>query len=216
MADIEQVRVRRGKGPGLKAGDLSRGAVGKAHGAPAAVIMASAQPTGCQPHRRIDGNPVEQAKLSDIESSVFLVRTKDAYEMIDHLGDSERSKRRIAGEECPHLRCGRLALEKGKHGERIKNRQRDLSRRTSSARARSRARSVLGPRPRYLPSSSRTGSSLSGRITTRSPRSTTMTRRAFQRARVSAGIETCPFRETLMTCVVVIRHCIANTMRCMC
>jgi len=202
MADIEQVRVRRGEGPGPRPGRFCGNAVGKADSAPTAVVVTGAKPAGRQAHRSIYGEPVEQVELSDVERRVFLVGADDAYEMIDHLGDAKGRQRGIpAGQERPHFRCGRLGFQEGEHGVCIEQRQRGPSRRASAARACFRARFVLGPRPRYLPSNAPTMSSPSGRITTRSPRSTTMTWRAFQRARVSAGIDTCPFCETVMTCV---------------
>jgi hypothetical protein len=93
--------------------------------------------------------------------------------------------------------CG-LLLQVGDDGVRVEDGQplRDCS----SRRPCRRASSAEGPRPQYLPFNSEMGSEGSGRITTRSPRSTTITRRVFHRALALAGIETWPLRDTVMTC----------------
>lgn len=116
MADIEQVRVRRGEGPGLRPGRFCGNAVGKADRTPTAAVVAGAKPAGCQAHRSIYSEPVEQAELSDVERRIFLVGPDDAKEMIDHLCDAERRQRGIpAGQERPHFRCGCLGFEEGQH-----------------------------------------------------------------------------------------------------
>ena len=105
-----------------------------------------------------------------------------------------RRRRRSApnrrGQQRPDLTRRSFTLEVRQDRIGIEEGQRGMARRASSSRACLRARSVVGPRPRYLPSRSSTGWSPRGRITTRSPRSTTTTRRVLHRARVSAGIET--------------------------
>ena len=74
-----------------------------------------------------------------------------------------------------NLGGGWFVLQQCKDGIGIKDDHFRRSAAASSVRARRRARSVLGPRLRYLPRSSSIGSFGSGRTTTRSPRSTTTT-----------------------------------------
>lgn len=119
--------------------------------------------------------------------------------MVEHFGDAQGSQGRIvAGEQWAYLNGRRLVQQVSEDGIGVEDGQRDAAREASSDRARCRARSVVGPSPRYLPLSSSTGWSVRGRTTTRSPRSTTITLRAPQRPRASAGMEICPFLDTVM------------------
>ena len=129
MADIEEMRVRRGEGPGLRPGRFCGNAVGKADSAATAVVVAGAKSAGRQAHPSIYSESVEQAELSDVERRVFLVGADDAYEMIDHLRDAKRRQRGIpAGQERPHFRCGCLGFQEGEHGVCIEQGQRGRSR----------------------------------------------------------------------------------------
>src|SRR5579875_3605642 len=126
-----------------------------------------------------------------------------AYEVIENFGQPDRGERRGAVLEYGlDQRRGRLATQKGDDGIGVKDHYRPRRRAAAASARRCCARAVVvsGPRSAYLPCNSATlPSSGAGRITTRSPRSTTRTFRVRHRARVSAGMLTCPFREMVMT-----------------
>src|ERR1700722_5357729 len=103
--------------------------------------------------------------------------------MIEDFGDTERGENRILLVLHELLDPGGrwLVLEQCEDGIAVEDDHLRRSRAASSLLDWRRMCSLLGPRVRYLPRSSPTGSAGSGRKTTRSPRSTTTTWSAFHR-----------------------------------
>lgn len=216
MTHREQIGVGRSEGPFEGAGDLGRTAVGHAHRAPCSVIMTGAKPASSSSDSRTDNDRVIQAKLRDIQGGVIFTDVGQSDQVIGDLGQPDRCHRCGArSDEGKDLGGRRLVPQERDDGVGIEDRQLwapvpfrpdGAPRRGScgalgvaSAWRDSRlARALSGPRPAYLPCmSDGEGSSLSGRMTTRSPRSTTATRSTFHRARAWAGIETWPLRDTV-------------------
>src|SRR5581483_5960338 len=182
-----------------RAGGLGGDAVGQADGAVFAVVVAGAKPAGSGGEVGSHRDAVEQPELSQIERRLLLVGPDDPNQMVQDLGHADRSQPGVGSfQDGPDVRRSGLRSEKGDDGVGVEDCQYLVARAASSWRACRLALSAVGPRPRYLPSSSSTPSSGRGRTTMRSPKSTTTTRRAFHRERASAGIETWPFRETVM------------------
>jgi len=148
-----------------------------------------------------DGGRCGESELGQIEHRLVFLGTCEAHEMIEDLGDTECGESRIlvVFHELVDLGGGWLVLQQSEDGIGVEDDHLRRSRAASSILDWRRMRSLLGPRVRYLPRSSPTGSAGSGRKTTRSPRSTTTTRSAFHRARASAGIDTCPLDDTFIT-----------------
>ena len=200
VANVQKVRVRCGKGLASGPRHLRSHAIGETHFATTPLVVPSTELSDRDAECGVNRQAIEQTQLSDVERSILLVSAGDPHEVIEHLSDPEGGqRRRIAVEQGPNLGSSDLTLEVGQHGVRVENGQREWLREASSARACLRERSLLGPRPRYFPPRSSIGSSLRGRMTTRSPRSTTTSLRTPQRARASAGMETCPFLDSVMT-----------------
>jgi hypothetical protein len=193
----KQMRIRRGERLRPMPSHLCGDAVGHADRAARPVISASSKAPCGSADGRVHGDRPEQAELGEVERGLFLVGAGKPHQVIENLAQTDCGQHRVTVfEQRPYLVGGRLVPQVGDDRVRVENGQR---RRSRTRRSCSRARSLVGPRPRYLPFSSSTGRSGTGRMTTRSPKSTTITRRVFHRARVSAGMETCPLRETVIT-----------------
>lgn len=131
-------------------------AVGHADGAAAAVIAAGSQPAGGEAEVCVDGNSVEEVELGEVQSRRFFVRSGQAHEVVEDLGDTDRREAcGTGGEQGPYFCCGRLSPQVGDDGVGVEDRHR--FRDASALRASRRAASELGPRPWYFPSRSATG-----------------------------------------------------------
>jgi hypothetical protein len=74
------------------------------------MVAAGPEPPSRSAYGRVNNDPVEYAKLSKIESGVFLVGTGETDEMIEHLGYTDRRQRRVADlEHGPNFWCSPLA-----------------------------------------------------------------------------------------------------------
>jgi hypothetical protein len=205
MADVEEVRIggRQRFGPGPSS--LCSDAVGHTDRASGPVVVAGPQPPCLSADSGIDQSGLEQAELGEIQSGLLFVGSNNPYQMVQDLGHADGGERGgSCAEEASHFAGRGLSSQVGDHGVGVQDRQRTRDLAASYCRASRRARSLLGPSSRYLPSRSLMGLSGSGRMTTLSPRSTTMTRRVFQRARTSAGMDTWPFREMVISWLVAV------------
>lgn len=100
VAHVEQVRVGGREHRTEVPGDLSGDAVSQADRASGAVAVARSEPSRTGRGRRIAPDGFEQAELGEVERSLVLVRSDDADEMIEHLGDpDQREGRPIVGLE---------------------------------------------------------------------------------------------------------------------
>ena len=155
------------------------------------MVVPSTEPTRCEAEAGINTEAIEETDLGEIESCLLLVNREHAYELIEYLGYPQRSQLSIAASEQP-LNAGRrwFIAQIRDDSEAVEDSQRRRRRAASSARSDLRASSAVGALWRYRPRSSTNGRGEAGRITTRSPRSTTTSRRVFQRVLTSAGTET--------------------------
>ena len=200
MTRIQERRVRRREWSAAASGDLGRDAVRKAERTTCPVVAASAQAAGRCGQLAIDHDGVTKTQLGEVEACFLFIGPSEPNEVVDHLGDADCRQCTAGPDEILDFTGGRFVLEERKYRIGIEDRQRRPVRSASSRRDARRARLVVGPCFAYLPRSSPTGSSPTGLMTTRSPRSTTRTCRVFHLALVSAGIETWPFRDTVITC----------------
>ena len=202
MTRIQERRVRSCEWSAAASTDLGRHAVRQADRTKCPVVAASAEAASRCGQLAIDRDGVVKTQLCEIEAGFLFIGSSEPNQVVDHLGDSDRRERTAGLDELFHFASGRFVLEERKYRVGVEDRQRRPVRSVSSRRDSRRARLVVGPCFAYLPRSFPTGSAPTGRITTRSPRSTTRTCRVFHRARASAGIETWPFRDTVITCDV--------------
>ena len=198
MTCIQERRVRGCERSAATSADLGRHAVRQADRTTCPVVATSAKAAGRCGQLAINHDGVVKTQLREIEAGLLFIGASEPNEVVDHLGDSDRRERTAGVDEPFDFASGRFVLEEGKYRVGVEDRQRRPVRSVSSRRDSRRARLVVGPCFAYLPRSSPTGSAPTGRMTTRSPRSTTRTCRVFHRARVSAGIETWPFRDTVI------------------
>jgi hypothetical protein len=205
MADVKKVRIRRRQRLRTGPRSLRSDAIRHAHGPATAVVMACAQPTSCQAESGVNVDGVKEPELGKVESHPLLLELHHSDEVIEHLGDTDRCEASIVAlkHRRDSRRC-RFVAEVCDGGEAVEDSQRREARAVSCARADLRAASAVGPRPRYRPRSSSAGRRKAGRNTTRSPRSTTISRRVFQRDLTSAGTDTWPFLDSVMTRDVLI------------
>jgi hypothetical protein len=202
MTRIEKRRVGRRKWPAAVSSGLRRHAVGEADRTACPVVTAGTQAARRRSQIAIDHDGVVKPELCQVETGFLLIGASKPNEVVDHLGDTDRGQGTTVVDELFDVAGRGFVLQERQHRIGIEDGQRRVARSASCRRASRRARVVDGPCFAYLPRKSPTGSSPTGRMTTRSPRSTTSTCRVFHRARVSAGIDTWPFRDTVITCEV--------------
>jgi hypothetical protein len=190
VAQVQEVGVRCGQGLPSGTGRLRCDAIGHAHGAAGPMVPASTEPARLGADCRVNDSAVQDPELRQVQCGLFLVGSDNSHEVVKDLSHADGSQLCVCPQQCPHLSCGWLGAQEGNDGVSVQDGHRAPARPASSRRAWRLAWSLLGPRVRYLPSSFSTGSSGAGRMTTRSPRSTTITWRVFHRARAPAGMET--------------------------
>jgi len=133
-------------------------AVSHAYGTSGSVVVPGAQSAGSYTDGYVDDEPFEETELGEIERGVFLVDADKTDEMVDDVGHSDSGERGATGiEQQAYLRRGPLTPQVGDDRVSVQDSQRRVSCVASSRRARRRASSLVGPRPRYFPSSSSTG-----------------------------------------------------------
>ena len=215
MTRIEQRRVGASKWLAAVPGRLRSHAVGEADRTTCPVVAARTKAARRSSQVAVDRDGVVEPQLCQIKGGLLLVGASKSNEVVNHLGDTDRRQRATVDDELFNLAGSGLVLQERQHRIGIEDGQRRATRSVSSRRESRRARLVVGPCFAYLPRKSPTWSSPTGLMTTRSPRSTTRTCRVFHRARVSAGIDTWPFRDTVITCEVsTMRHCTPQALRC--
>lgn len=177
MAHVQKVGIGGRERLVQMPGGLGRDAVSHADRAPYRVVVETAKPTGGRANIRTNGDGIQEIELCEVQTGLVLVGFYNPDKVVDHFTHADRGQPGISRkDQRPDLACGGLSLQVGEDGVGVEDSQRPVARRASSRRAAFRARSVDGPRPRYLPSSASTGFSTAGLMTTRSPRSTTITR----------------------------------------
>lgn len=199
MTCIQERRVSGCEWSAAASGNLGGHAVRQADRTTGPVVAAGAKAACRCGQLAIDHDGVVKTELREVEAGIFFIGASEPNEVVDHLGNTDCRQCTTGLDERFDFAGGRFVLQERKYRVGIKDRQRRPVRSVSSRRDSRRARLVVGPCFAYLPRNSATGSAPTGRITTRSPRSTTRTCRVFHRARVSAGIETWPFRDTVIT-----------------
>ena len=153
---------------------LGGDAIGHADRATASMVMTGPQSACPEPDFGVDDDSVDQLELGQVEGGIFFVGSDQADQVIEHFGHADGRQGGItATQQRSDLAGGGFCPHVGNDGVRVEDGQR--LRDASARRAWWRALSAEGPRPRYLPSSSTMGCAGAGRITTRSPRSTTIT-----------------------------------------
>jgi hypothetical protein len=205
-AHIEEVWIARRQCHCMSAGRRCCNTIRHGDRSGSSVVVLRPQPTGGQRCSRIQDRRVRQAELPQIEDRLLKGDPAETDQSVDHFGQPQRRQGRgaIAGQQPVNFRSGGLISQQCEHSVSIEYHS-PTSSATSASRSTCLSDSVLGSLSRYLPRNSPTGSSGSGRITTRSPRSTTTTRSACHLDRTSAGMETCPFPVTRMIDVVPIQ-----------
>ena len=165
------------------------------------MVVTGSEQTSLHSYFRVNGRWGSKTKLGEIEHRFILFGSEKSNKVIEDLGYAERGQRDVLSrlDELLNERSGWLIFQQSEDGEGVEDNHRLRSRAASSILDRCRIWSLLKVPRRYFPLSAPTGSAVRGRSTTRSPRSTTTTRSAFHRALASAGIDTCPFEETLIT-----------------
>ena len=190
VTKLQQMRIGRGQRYGAVVSDGGSEAIGHTHRTPGLVVVAPPQSPCPGASVCIDRERVVQSQFGEVKEHIIFVDACQPSEMIDNLTHTCRGQRHVVGmhQRGDLIGCGFVAQE-GDNRIRVEHDQ-ERSRPRVARRSWARAASAEGPRSAYLPFSSETGCSEIGRITTRSPRSTTTTCRVFHLARVSAGIDT--------------------------
>jgi hypothetical protein len=155
VADVEQVGVGGGEWASRGSCGFRGDAVGQADRAVGAVVVAGAQTSGGVAGSGVDGQRFEQAELGEVEDGVVLLGSGQADQMIEDLGQSDRSQRAVTGlDQRPNVIGGGLVAEVGDDGVGVENcHRRRWAAVSSPRRAARRAVLVSGPQAAYLPRS---------------------------------------------------------------
>jgi hypothetical protein len=74
------------------------------------MVAAGPEPARGSADGRVNDDPIEQAKLGNVENGVFLVGADEADEMVEDLSHTDRGQRGVASvEQGPDLSRGALA-----------------------------------------------------------------------------------------------------------
>lgn len=119
---VEQVRIGADSGRGERASGFRHHTVGQANRTIPPVIVAGAEQPGTHGEAGVERKRIGQAQLGHIQGGLFLGDADESNQVVDHLGDTERSESgAVSLEKQLDLSGGWLALEKREHRKSVQD-----------------------------------------------------------------------------------------------